>query len=662
MDIDLTQEKSYCEVAVNYPKLNSTLTYIAPKELSLSIGDLVEVPLGRRKELGCVVSLDVKNVDKKIKYKSIDNLEKEHFKLSLKEIELYKWVSKYYVYSFGKLIFDCLPKYLKRIKEPAFVEYEEKIANLGISKEQEDIILKIKEKFGEFNQSLVHGVTGSGKSLIFLELIKIIINSGKSVQFLVPEINLTPQFLKFFSSFLKCKVFVYHSEITGSQKFNLWRTLKNIEEPVLIVGVRSSVFLPVNNLGLIIVDEEHDSSFKQEDRCRFNARDVAIKKAQIHNINIILGSATPTLENYERFKKNNYYDLKKRYRDSKLPKVEIINNPPDSFEHWPLSQKSLDRIKETYQRGAKSIVFVNKLGFSRYIQCGACFKTFECPNCSIRLTYFKKRHSLECYCCEYKEKVASECPDCGCLDLFHQGFGTEKVFEALNKNFPQMSIERFDRDAIKNFKEVEKTLKRFEDNEIDLLVGTQMIAKGHNLKNVESIIVLGIDSTLHSSDFRAPEKIYQLLTQVIGRAGRFGEDSKVYIQSDLRPSFFKHIENHSFDDFYKEELILRETLSLPPFSKMAQLSFEAISDFEARNKAQKIKTILKKIVQINKLEIKVHGPLSSSIIKKKNRFYWYLLLYSKKSSQLNDALSFLQSSNFKELNNSMLSIDPINLI
>jgi len=593
--------------------------------MSANIGDLVEVPLGRRKELGCIIGFrDEKDVDNSIKYKEISRPEYSDFNLSPAELELYKWSSSYYMYSLGKLIFDSLPKYMKRVKDPEFIEGIEGKFPFELNEDQKSIIKSFEESSG-FSQSLIHGVTGSGKSLVFLAMMRETIKSGKSVQYLLPEINLTTQFVKFFSEFLGCKIFTYHSSIKNSQKFNLWRYLKTCDEPVLIIGVRSSVFLPVKNLGLIVIDEEHDKSFKQDDRCRFHARDVAIKKAQIGDFPIVMGSATPTLENFYRFKKDkhlNYYTLKERFNNSKLPTIKLVNCPEEDGDSYPISTEVIESLRKSLDSGFQSIVFVNKLGFSKYIQCHACGQSFDCPNCDIRLTNFKSRSSLECYACEYKDKVPKICPTCGCIDLYNGGFGTEKVEKVLRKVFKDKVIEKFDRDNLKTLSDVEEVLEKFSKKEIDILVGTQMISKGHNFKNVDSVVILGIDNYLHIPDFRSAERMFQQIRQVAGRAGRFGEDASVYLQSNLRPKFFEFIVNHEFDSFYIEELKVREKLNFPPYAKLIKIEGKSHREQDLYNELIRVKNSLKKTFN----DKEILGPAPGLIRKIGNKYHYHLLV------------------------------------
>ena len=381
---------NYYQIAVNFPKLDSILTYASDEELSR--GDLVDVPLGRRTSQGVVLetssSEKIEAIDKS-KLKSVKSKIENSFSLSSKELELYEWMSSYYHYSLGKLVFDCLPKVMKRPRKPDFIQGSGEPLGFEFNEAQKKVIEKIEEKgFDSFNQHFIHGVTGSGKSAVYLKAMREVLASGKSVQFLLPEINLTPQFTNMFATHLGCEVFTYHSGVTASEKYNIWKALNEKSDPVLVMGVRSSIFLPIENLGLVIVDEEHDQSFKQTDRCTYNGRDVAIKKAQLANCPIILGSATPSLENYYLFseKKNDrsYHKLENRVGKGAFPKLEILDTRDRFSENdpaWPFLDETLERIKEKLDQGEQVLIFINKLGYSSFVQCRSCGHQFLNDKC-----------------------------------------------------------------------------------------------------------------------------------------------------------------------------------------------------------------------------------------------------------------------------------------
>lgn len=620
----------------------------------------MEVPLGRRAGQGVVVgvsSSDEMDSLAKDKIKSIRSTLENSFVLDEKELELYEWMSKYYHYSLGKLVFDCLPKFLKRPKKIEFSSGKEMDFAFDLNLNQGRVFSEIRAFLSQgFSQHYIHGVTGSGKSLIYLNLIKEVLKSKKSVQFLLPEINLTPQFVELFKKHLGTKVYSYHSGVTPSEKYTIWKALKDSHEPVLVMGVRSSLFLPAPNLGMIIVDEEHDSSFKQTDRCPYNARDVALKKAHLHGCPAVLGSATPTMESFlafatpkQRMPLRHYYTLKERAGDGHFPKMTILNStqsPSEKFQQlmdcYPLLDQSVVKIRERLERGEQVLVFINKLGYSSYIQCRGCGHQFfnEKCGCENNLRYFKQKNLLSCSHCEYKTTVPEMCPECGSLSLLNKGYGTEKVQAVLSAIFPDKRIERFDRDEITSFKQLNDKLDRFHNAEIDILVGTQMLAKGHNFERVNLVVMLGVDSLLNFSDFRSTEKMYQLVKQVAGRAGRYSSESEVVIQT-LNPqhSVFEHIHKNTFDEFYREELALREICFCPPYSKVVLVSFSSRFRDRVIETVHRVAKMLNDLIDKEFSQVRLLGPTPLSIEKKANQYSWAIMLKSLELNQLHNLLN-----------------------
>lgn len=660
-------------VAVNYPLKNAGLLYFY--EGSLLRGDVVEIPLGKRSELGCVVGIGEEN-SKEFKETPTEKIKcvksvYTDWRLDEAELKLFEWMSSYYHYSLGQLIFDCLPNYLKRPRGLEEIKGDDRPLEFKPSKIQKTIIESIRQGLGQFKRHLIHGVTGSGKTVVYLELIKSTLEKGKSVLFLLPEINLTPQFVSTFAKYLNCQVFSYHSELSDSQKYQIWMNARSTNKAILILGVRSSVFIPVTNLGLIIIDEEHDTSFKQDDRCPYNARDVASKKSQILGIPLIMGSATPSLETYYHFHHSNQglFEMKERAGEAFLPEIRLIDarekSEVENEEIWPLVPDSVNAIKDAFSRNEQVLVFVNRLGFANFLQCRGCGHQFNCPNCSITLRYYKKKNELACHHCEYKEPLPSHCSACGCMTLTHKGFGTEKIQEVLERIFPEKIIERFDRDEIKNFKQLEKRLSDFHQGRIDLMVGTQMLSKGHNFEKVKLVLILGIDSQLNFPDFRSSERVYQTLTQVAGRAGRYSQDGKVLIQT-LNPdnSLFQIVKNHDFHQFYKDELEIRKLCDCPPFKRLAMLHFSSrfqerliphVSDFVAN--------MLRSLISQHFTDVTILGPRPAHIEKKSNQFTWSILLKSSDLSQLHNLLKTFEM-NYKSVASVSykIDIDPYSLI
>jgi len=636
----------------------------------------VEVPLGKRTALGAVLSVD-ESMAKDYLEAPKDKIKKilsiiPSWSLLEEELAVYEWMSQYYHYSLGQLIFDCLPHHLKRPRALEQTQGQNQKVEFETNTIQKEIIEALSSQTDKFKRFLIHGVTGSGKTIVYINLIQKMLSEGKSVLFLLPEINLTPQFITTFAHYLNAPVLSYHSEISDSQKYQIWLMARNLNKPLLILGVRSSVFIPLKNLGLIIIDEEHDTSFKQDDRCPYNARDVASKKAQLLNIPLIMGSATPSLESYANFHKSEtssgLFEMKDRAGDAFLPNIELVDARDKSGKEddmWPLVPASLLAIKEALGRQEQVLVFVNRLGFASYMQCRGCGHQFTCPNCSIALRFYKKKNQLACNHCEYHEPVPNQCGACGCMTLSHKGFGTEKVQDVLKRLIPGKTIERFDRDEIKGLKQLEQRLDDFHSGKIDLMVGTQMLSKGHNFRRVKMVLILGIDNQLNFPDFRSGERVYQTLTQVAGRAGRYSQDGKVLIQT-LNPtsSLFQIVKAHEFHRFYEDELQMRDVCDCPPFKRLALVHFS--SRFQDRlipHVTETVGPMLKSLIRQHFPDVSILGPRPAHIEKKSNQFTWSLLLKSKDLTQLHNLLKSFEI-NYKSVSSISykIDVDPYTMI
>ena len=650
-------------VACNTPFNKSILTY--ESDDLFEVGDSIIAPLGKRDVHGWVIKKENKE-ESNLKIKPIKEKYDPVMNLSLHEQKLFAWMADYYHYPLGQLINDALPKAMKRPRALELGAVVENIVLEQLTTNQKEVYESIAKSLDSgFSRHLVHGVTGSGKTHIYLHLMQKILAEGKSVLFLLPEINLTPQFLEKFKQVLGFPVFAYSSEISSSQKYMLRSELQQKNQPIVIVGVRSSIFLPVENLGLIIVDEEHDSSFKQDDRCTYNARDVAIKRAAMLGIPVVLGSATPSLETYNSLEgSKTYYPLRERVHGFNLPEIEIIDQRIDqsgeSTEFWPLNRQSIKAIEEAHLRGEQALVFINRLGFSSYLQCSSCGHQFQCPNCSTNMRYFKARNEISCQTCGTKGDMPSLCPECSCVTIMQKGYGTEKVEQVLSQAISGLRVERFDRDEIKTMDQLKESLQRFHRHEVDVLVGTQMLSKGHNFKKVNTVIVLGIDQQLNFPDFRAMERAWQTLVQVSGRSGRFGKPGKVLVQTHCpEHPLFVHVTNHHFDKFYKEELDLRKTASCPPVSKMTAIYLTYKDKNVLIKKSLELGKWLEGLTSHHYKDVDVLGPRPALMEKRVNKFTWSILLRSNDLMQLHGVLSMCQSNfdSFKPVQ-IKLDVDP----
>lgn len=658
-------EKIY-RIAVNTPFNNSILTYSS--DLALSRGDLVWVPLGRRKEKGCILNEVEANSEQESKYeiKKIDSLYELDTQLNSSYLSFLEWCSTYYHYPLGQHIFDVLPKPMKRDHALKPVLGQGQSFDYSLTNDQQIAVQKISKSLNSYSKFLLHGVTGSGKTSVYIELLEKVIQNNKNGLLLIPEINLTPGLLSTFEKHLSCKIFSYHSSVTSSQKFSLWKNLKDLKEPYIVVGVRSGIFLPVDNLGLVIVDEEHDGSYKQEDRCCYNARDLAVKLSSLNSCPVILGSATPSIETYQwaTEHKENYIELAGRPGNKSMPIITVKDKreSKESFDEsiWPLSSESIKTIEDKILKGEKVLIFVNRLGFASYMQCRSCGHQFSCKNCSLSLKYFRNRNILRCSTCEYEEPVPISCPACGNLKLLQKGFGTEKLEEVISKNIANARPARFDRENIKNFKQLQEVLDDFESEKYNILIGTQMLSKGHNFKDVNYVLVLGVDSQLNFPDFRSSENAFQLITQISGRSGRFGDNGEVVIESYCSENkIFTWIKEYNLKDFYKDELIIRNNLDLPPFSRLCCVYVTGKNQSTVINYSNSLAAIANSLIGKHFKEVDLLGVRPTFVEKRANKFTWILLFRSKSVNDLHNVInSIVNNANTVSGVSIKVDVDP----
>ncbi len=661
----------FCKVAAKTPFNGSILTYLeGPYSENINVGDIVEVPLGSRTIPGCILEkgLGEEEVQRDVnieKIKEISGMEYSTISIEKTHLELFLWLSNYYHYNIGQLIFETVPKSLKRPRKLKFIAGKGKSFDFELNLDQKYAVSEISKGEG-FNKWLIHGVTGSGKTAIYLELVKKVISEGKSVLFLLPEINLTPQFISKFEQHVNAPIYSYNSSISASDKYGLWKLLSQDDSPKIIIGVRSSIFLPIKKLGLIVVDEEHDQSFKQEDRCPYNARDIAIKRAQLDSFTIILGSATPSVETVYNFQKaERYLSLKKRVGPANLPKIHLIDMTEtgggDKNRFWPLSNKSIEMTEQALTKNEQVVFFVNRLGYANYLQCRACGHQFHCPNCSVNLKYFKHKDEICCNSCGYSQATPKICPECQNMNLYQKGYGTEKLHDILTQHFESSyQVERFDRDEIINFRKLEERLSAFHAGKIDVLVGTQMLSKGHNFEKVNLVVIAGVDAQLNFPDFRANERVYQLLTQVAGRSGRFGAEADVLIHTlNSENQIFRYVTDHTFDDFYKDELEIRKICRCPPFAKLAMIYLTSRFQTKVVAEALRLTDKLKQVCEKHFNQVEVVGPRPSFIEKRVNKYTWCFLVRSTDVNQLHNALNtVLNGWNSDSSVNIKVDIDP----
>ncbi len=650
------------KVPVLLPKLfNHPFTYSFDSKLfkKFDQGELVTVPFGKNhSELG-VVWDEIKKTKKKIRIKNIEN-KIPKIKLNKKMIKFINWFSKYNITSKGMVLKMCLgnQKNFQEEKLKQNVELEKKI-NFNLNKDQnkalDDLI-----KFGnKFSVSVLLGVTGSGKTLVYFKRIKKIIDQNKQALILIPEIFLTSQFKERFENFFGYEPAIWHSKITPKNKRQIWRSVvsNNVK---IIIGARSSLFLPFKNLGLIIVDEEHDPSYKQEDGVIYNARDMAISRASIENIPIHLVTSIPSLETYENIKKKKYKktELKKRFKNFPLPKTKIINLDPKDLKKSSISQDALTIVEQYLKKNEQVLFFLNRRGYAPFLICKKCGYRHICPNCSIYLTFHKIIEKSICHHCGFKNELKNNCADKKSLcDFSFYGPGVEKVYEELKKIFPNKKIKIFSSDYMLRNKQSESLINQITNKKVDILVGTQMISKGFNFPKLNCIVVVDADFSGKGYDLRTTEKNIQLYNQLSGRAGRFSSDSTIIYQT-IEPNhkILKDLVKNSPENFLEEELKIREVNNLPPYSRLIAVIISANSKENSYRGALEIKKKLNEI-----LGIKIMGPVESPIFKRKKKFRTRLLLRSKRDffSQIyvSKILEKLKISSKIKLT---VDVDPIN--
>ncbi len=491
-----------------------------------------------------------------------------------------------------------------------------------------------------FSGILLHGVTGSGKTAVYLAAMRAVLEAGRSAILLVPEIGLTPAVAADLHQIFGDEVAILHSALSDKERAQQWHRIKS-GDARMVVGTRSAVFAPVADLALIIVDEEHDSSYKQEETPRYHARDVAVMRAKMANAVVVLGSATPSLESYFNSKNNKYalLELPDRVEQRPLPEVEIIDMRREFQEtghEQVISRKLAAEIKERFDRKEQVMVLLNRRGYSPLVLCRTCGKTLECQNCAIALTHHKREHKMVCHYCGYIAPVPKACAHCGSEYVYFLGTGSEKLEELLHGMFPQARIARLDRDTVRGHEDFERTLNALSEGELDLLVGTQMIAKGHDIHGVTLVGVVGADSALGLPDFRAAERTFQLLTQVAGRAGRGESPGKVVLQTYFQDHYaVQYAAHHDFAGFYEKELRFRSWMHYPPYSALANVLVRSDKLDEALHWSG---TLGRWFEQHRHEGVRVLGPAAAPITRLKRDYRYHFVLKSPSREKLNATL------------------------
>ena len=638
---------------------NHPFTY--ESDLNLKVGDYVMVPFGKSKITGVVWDEFEKKEDKNFKLKVI--LKKLNVTpLKKSTIKFLNWFAEYNIIPKGMALKLVLlsSNAIEKYQEDAFKIFYtcKRISPAKLSEEQKKSLNKMNISNEKFRVHVLQGTTGSGKTMVYFSALKEIINNGFQGLILLPEIGLTSQFEQKFLEFFGFVPAIWHSGISKKKKEVIWSGIANGQIKV-VIGARSSLFLPFKKLGLIIVDEEHDQSYKQDEGITYNARDMAISRASFENIPINLITAVPSIETFENIKKGKYGTsrLENRYQNASLPNYEIINLNETKLEKqsW-LSRKIIDNVNRHLDKNDQILFFLNRRGFSPNVFCNKCFNSFSCPNCSINLVYHKNKNNLLCHYCGFKSYLKRTCMKGGNCEIIFSGPGVERISEEVKKKFPSKKIEIFSSDTM-NKKDSGKKLEKIINNEAQILVGTQLISKGFHFPSLNCIVVVDIDLSSQGHDLRSSEKNLQLYHQLFGRAGRTGSPATVYFQTyNHNSKMISDLTNSNPDIFLEKELEIRRKNKLPPFQRFISLILTGDNEIKLEKEAYKFKTYIEK-----KLTGKVLGPVNAPIFRLKKKYRIRLLIRGAKTLKLQNSLA-VATLNYKFQSGIKLSVDvdPIN--
>ena len=555
-------------------------------------------------------------------------------------------------------------------RNPLALKKKNENRKLELTDEQEKSYMKIGKAIEEsrFEEFLLYGITGSGKTEVYMQLIEYIIKEGKSAILLVPEISLTPQMLdRFIGRFGKNELAVLHSRLSVGERHDEWIKIKE-NRAKIVIGARSAIFAPVQDLGIIIIDEEHDTSYKSESSPRYNAKEIAEKICKEENIPLVLGSATPDIATFYKTtqKEITLLKLTKRANNSNLPDVEVVDLKKELAlgNKSMLSQSLYKSIKQNIDKKNQTILFLNRRGYSTFIMCRECGYIMKCPNCNISLTYHRFQNKLKCHYCGHEEIIVKKCPSCGSDKIRYFGTGTQKLEDEIKKIFPEARTIRMDVDTVTKKNSHEDILNKFKNENIDILIGTQMVVKGHHFPKVTLVGVIAADGSLNIDDFRANERTFQILTQVAGRAGRENLSGKVIIQTYNPDSFpIEFSKKQNYDLFYKTEIELRKQLKYPPFCDIIVVGFSSENQTEIAKASKFVHNLLK--TNLEKYKFNVLMPMPAPIDKIKNKYRWRIIAKGNVTEEvtivINKCLQNYIESGVGKKTNISVDINPNNM-
>lgn len=695
----------YAEIALNVP-LNQTFTYLTlvegtervslkgenlqpdlltktrkstVKNFESQIGKRAEVKFGNRRLTGIIVKL-FDELPKNLPYdaskiRPIIRVLDEEPLLTSELINLGIWMSNYYLTPIGEILNSMIPSGKRETSSQDFSftdEFpEQKIVTL--SDEQKKAIESITSSNNETVKfHYLYGTTGSGKTEVFLQVAENILKKGKGIIYLVPEIGLTPQVIEAVTMRFGSTVAVLHSGLTPSQKLTEWNRILH-KEARIVIGARSAVFAPVPQLGLIIIDEEHDGSYKSNNTPRYHARQIAMYRCSKLAIPLLMGSATPSVESWNSISNGQFecHKLTKRLAGGAPPKIKIIDLSKQPSSGQSISQELFEAIDKAVAKKRQAILFLNRRGFNHFFRCSYCGYELKCKNCSVPLTYHKSINRLKCHYCGWSLEAPNSCPQCGSFDVGYSGFGTEFIEAEVKAKFPNARVIRVDTDSLTKKGELQEKLDAFKKGEYDIMLGTQMIAKGLNFPNLKVVGIVLADTGLHLPDFRASEKTFALITQVAGRAGRFFPDGEVYVQTyNPAAESIYYACNAKVNEFYSSEISTRKLLEFPPFSRLVRLVFRSPNLEDAKSTAHNAKQILEE--QLSELkkkfsslsaDVEILGESECPINKIAANYRYQIILKSKNINILQRMTDHL-INDFTHPSNVYIEtdIDPVNLL
>lgn len=661
-------EDRLVSVAVPRPT-HQLFSYRVPSLLvkDLSPGQWVKVPFGKAQLYGFVVkpSESLQSLPEGValeRIRSVLEVGSPKDLVPAEILNLCHWISRYYRIPLGEI--------LGAAASPAAMGLKlKKEVHLSVRElpEPKDLVLNLEQaqalhilQSSPLPVGLLHGVTGSGKTEVYMVWAKEVLRQGKGVLFLVPEIALTHQLKARLESALGFEVGLWHSVQPATERRRLWRSLMD-GKMRCVVGARSALFAPIQNLGLILVDEEHDPSFKQEERARYNARDLAMVRGRMSGARVVLGSATPSFESLHnaRTGKYSFAEIKQRYSDATRPTIEVLSLQDEAWVpdlRFPLAVKSVEALKKCMSDGHQALIFLNRRGYAPFLLCEDCGTVPKCDQCSISLTFYRGRSRMRCHLCAKESVIPLTCDHCQGHRLVPMGVGTEGLEDDFQKLLPGVVIDRLDRDRVTSSKRLETLLDDFRSGKTQVLVGTQMLVKGHDFPKVTLVLVILADGLFQWPDFRANERAYQVLEQVAGRSGRSVDSGRVLIQTYApdHPVLKVLQGEESFDSFYDQEMELRKALRYPPFGRLVRIRMENKDSLTARKRLEELSVL------VSKQEAMALGPSQSAIERVKGLYRWDLYIKADRIEALQRVLERLEQAAEKNSWPMSIDVDPMN--